>query len=168
MVEAVAARSDDGGGVERVGARRSTRWTARQILLIVFGTALIAACGGGTDEAGTTDGDTTPTVESTTTLPGDTTSSSPPDSSTTSIESCATVLSLDCAGADVLQLQRLLKTRGYGRLTRDGRFGQQTAGALARFENDCATCTRDLMIEIDGAEWNELESRPVTDPDEPS
>jgi hypothetical protein len=177
------------------GARGRTRWRGVALAsLLLLASAACGSKGASTEDASTsvsstskppvvpsTGGTSTTAGATTTTTTGATTSTtdaSPPTGGATT--DCSTLLRQGCNGNDVVRLQKLLNSKGFGRtpvdgtfgghlLLVDGAFGGQTAAALDRFEDSCSSrCTKDGRIVIDGDEWAYLESLPSTDPQEDS
>ena len=79
--------------------------------------------------------------------------------STTGVDDCTTLLKNGCESEEVRRLQRLLQRKIDADVDVDGKFGDETEGALDAFERKCDICVPDGQIRVDVEEWDELDSR---------
>ena len=148
-----------------LASRRPTQMYLRRartaLFLVPLMLASLCACGGSADETGNTTALTDDPTATTSTDPDVSTSgnSSASTSSTTGIDNCSTLLKNGCESEEVRRLQRLLQRKIDADVDVDGKFGDETEGALDAFERTCDICVPDSQIRVDAEEWDELDSR---------
>ena len=161
---------DEVHGASMIGlaSRRPTQMHLRRarssfFLVPLMLVASVCVCGGGADETGDTTALTDDPTATTSTVPDVSTSgnssASTSTSSTTGVDDCTTLLKNGCESEEVRRLQRLLQRKIDADVDVDGKFGDETEGALDAFERKCDICVPDGQIRVDVEEWDELDSR---------